>query len=295
MADPLLVSVNGQDQIAIQGTSEIGWGVAGKANKGTGIVGTSQTWVGVYGESAAYHGVEGVATAEGQPGVAGIAKGKAGMGVYGTGEQGPGMIGTSKSWHGMYGESESTTGGAGVWGEHKGGGSGVVGVSHSGAGVYGKGGRVAGFFEGDVEVTGDVRLTNADCAEDFDIADGSAVEPGTVMVLSEEGSLKPSDRAYDKRVAGVVSGAGGYKPAIVLDKQPASRNRLPIALLGKVFCKVDADAAAVDVGDLLTTSETPGHAMKAGDQAKAFGSVIGKALRPLPGGRGVIPILIALQ
>jgi hypothetical protein len=58
---------------------------------------------------------------------------------------------------------------------------------------------------------------------------------------------------------------------------------------------VDAGASPVEVGDLLTTSETPGHAMKAGDPEKAFGSVIGKALRPLAGGRGLIPVLIALQ
>jgi hypothetical protein len=100
---------------------------------------------------------------------------------------------------------------------------------------------------------------------------------------------------YDKRVAGVVSGAGGYKPAIVLDNHSARGNRSPIALLGKVYCKVDAGPAPVEVGDLLTTSDTPGHAMKAGDPAKAFGSVIGKALRPLSDGQGLIPILVALQ
>jgi hypothetical protein len=66
-------------------------------------------------------------------------------------------------------------------------------------------------------------------------------------------------------------------------------------LLGKVFCKVDAQYGAVEVGDLLTTSPTPGHAMKASDPAKAFGAVIGKALRPLTEGHSLIPILIALQ
>jgi hypothetical protein len=115
------------------------------------------------------------------------------------------------------------------------------------------------------------------------------------MVLGEEEKLEQSQKAYDKRVAGVVSGAGNYKPGIVLDKQESSNTRKPIALLGKVFCKVDAQYGAIDVGDLLTTSPTPGHAMKADDPAKAFGAVIGKALRPLPEGHGLIPILIALQ
>jgi len=90
---------------------------------------------------------------------------------------------------------------------------------------------------GNVQVKGDIILTNADCAEDFDIANAALVEPGTVMVLGEEGVLKPSDRAYDKRVAGVVSGAGGYRPGIVLDKQPAQGNRSPIALQAKSFAR----------------------------------------------------------
>jgi hypothetical protein len=148
---------------------------------------------------------------------------------------------------------------------------------------------------GDVEVTGDIRLTNADCAEDFNIGTELSVEPGTVMVLGEDGALYPCQKAGDKRVVGVVSGAGDYKPGIVLDKQESTRNRQPIALLGKVFCKVDAQDGAIEVGDLLTTSSTQGHAMKCVDPAKASGAVIGKALHPLKEGLGLIPVLIALQ
>ena len=65
--------------------------------------------------------------------------------------------------------------------------------------------------------------------------------------------------------------------------------------MGKVFCKVDAQFGAIEVGDLLTTSPTTGHAMRAEDPMKAFGAVIGKALRPLAEGQGLIPVLIALQ
>src|SRR6187397_1613812 len=49
------------------------------------------------------------------------------------------------------------------------------------------------------------------------------------------------------------SGAAGYKPGIVRDKQELQVHRKPIALLGKVFYKVDADHGAIEVGDLLTT------------------------------------------
>jgi hypothetical protein len=87
-------------------------------------------------------------------------------------------------------------------------GDGVFGESITGVGVHGKGLRLAGFFEGDVEVTGDIRLTNADCAEDFDVSGTDKAEPGTVMVLGNEGALSESQQAYDKRVAGVISGAG---------------------------------------------------------------------------------------
>jgi hypothetical protein len=138
-------------------------------------------------------------------------------------------------------------------------------------------------------------LANADCAEDFDVADPTLIEPGTVMVLGEEGKLKQSQTAYDKKVAGVISGAGTYKPGLILDKQEFSKNRMPIALMGKVYCKVDASHGAIEVGDLLTSSPNPGHAMKADDPFKAFGAVIGKALQEHKQGQGLIPILVCLQ
>jgi hypothetical protein len=143
--------------------------------------------------------------------------------------------------------------------------------------------------------SGDIVLANADCAEEFAVSDCANVEPGAVVVIDDEGALRPGDKAYDKRVAGVVSGAGGYKPGITLDRQTSETNRMPVALLGKVYCKVDANYAAIEVGSMLTTSPTLGHAMSAIDPARAFGSVIGKALRPLKTGTGMIPILVALQ
>jgi len=49
------------------------------------------------------------------------------------------------------------------------------------------------------------------------------------------------------------------------------------------------------VGDLLATAFRPGHAMKASEPGKAFGVVLGKALRPLAAGMELIPVLVALQ
>jgi hypothetical protein len=140
---------------------------------------------------------------------------------------------------------------------------------------------------------GDIVLMNADCAENFEVSE--SVEPGTVMVLGDDGSLRSSDSAYDTRVAGVVAGAGSYRPGIVLDGGASGDNRLPISLVGKVFCKVDDSNGAIEVGALLTTSTTPGHAMRASDAGRAFGAVIGKALAPHPRGNGLIPVLVGLQ
>jgi hypothetical protein len=207
---------------------------------------------------------------------------------------------------GAYGESESigvfgfakTPQAIGVAGNSVNGvGIGVQGHTSTNIGVLGSsnGPGLAGKFIGDVEVTGDIRLVNADVAEEFATSTLETVEPGTVMVLDDEGTVHPGDRAYDKRVAGVVSGAGHYRPAIILDKVEAPERRATIALVGKAFCKVDAQYGAIEVGDLLTTSETPGHAMKATDPLQAFGAVLGKALHSFSDGKGLIPILIALQ
>jgi hypothetical protein len=214
-----------------------------------------------------------------------------------------------------------------IYGESHGGGAAIAGFQRNGAsmgnGVYGEtigdghaihaylnnpnsqkaalyaehsAGLTAGFFRGNVIVTGDISFPGADCAENFTIEDSLLVEPGTVMSLGMSGSLVPVEQPYEKKVVGVVSGAGDFRPGIILDRQEsADRRCLPIALVGKVFCKVDATYGAIDIGDLLTSSATRGHAMRASDPTRAFGAVIGKAMAPLTTGVGLIPILIALQ
>ena len=171
--------------------------------------------------------------------------------------------------------------------------------------------RAAGTFAslstGDMTVGGQVNLTGvinigsggdirfADCAEQFDVASEAAADPGTVMVLGETERLEPCERSYDRRVAGVVSGAREYRPGLILDQHETGAPRRPIALIGKVYCKVDAGYGAIAVGDLLTTSPTSGHAMKACDAGKSFGTTIGKALRAWADGKGLIPVLVALS
>lgn len=279
---PAILGEHTASGFGVFGKSDLGVGVHGEneggnigPDRGVGVWGESQRGFGVFGSSDTHQGVRGVS--------------KGGVGVNGINEipstnqpdRGCGVHGESINGYGVFASSDNHFA--------------IKAISQNGVGLSAEGTRLAAFFRGDVEVTGDIRLTNADCAEDFDIADVELVEPGTVMVVGEEGTLHQSHQAYDKRVAGVISGAGDFKPGIVLDKQHSLLNRKPIALLGKVYCKVDASYAPIEVGDLLTTAPTLGHAMKASDPLKAFGAVIGKALRPLKAGQELIPILIALQ
>jgi hypothetical protein len=148
--------------------------------------------------------------------------------------------------------------------------------------------------QGNILVTGDVRLAGADCAEEFGVDGDRLLEPGTVMVIGDDEGLRPSAEPYDSRVAGVCSGAGAYRPGLILGRQPSALARIPLALVGRVYCKVDARFGPIGVGDLLTTSTTAGHAMRAFDRRRAVGAILGKALRPWADGCGLIPILVTL-
>ena len=152
------------------------------------------------------------------------------------------------------------------------------------------------FVTNNMTVQGDVFLPGADCAEQFEVAGPTSLEPGTVVVIDDSGMLRESDQPYDRRVAGVISGAGTCRPGIVLNRRGGDEGKhASVALIGRVFCKADARISGIAVGDLLTTSPLPGHAMRASDPHLAFGAVLGKALQPLADGRGLIPILVALQ
>lgn len=61
------------------------------------------------------------------------------------------------------------------------------------------------------------------------------------------------------------------------------------------YCKADAEYGAIEIGDLLTTSPTRGHAQKVPDEEQARGAILGKALAPLAKGKGKIPVLVTLH
>jgi len=104
-----------------------------------------------------------------------------------------------------------------------------------------------------------------------------------------------SSRAYDTKVAGVVS----EKPGVILGE--ASPSKAQVATTGRVRVRVDASRGAIAVGDLLVTADKPGMAMKsepvsvAGIEMHRPGTLIGKALEPLGSGEGEILVLLSLQ
>jgi hypothetical protein len=134
----------------------------------------------------------------------------------------------------------------------------------------------------------------ADIAEPFDVG-YAELEPGTVLVIDDTcpGRLKESSDASDCRVAGVISGAGGIQPGISLSQAGVNAGGRQVALAGRVYVKADATAAPIRPGDLLTTSATPGHAMRAGRDS--HGAVLGKAMSSLDEGRGLVLVLVSLQ
>jgi hypothetical protein len=272
------------DAAGVFGQSELGRGVVGVSGRHSGVEGNTRDGVAVIGLVGRHE--------NDQPGAGRGVVGAAhsATGVEGTSISGAGVWGSSQSGEGVHGETSSTRFAAlaGI----------QLNAASSAAGVYGehRGDGPVGYFKGDVVVTGYIQFAGADCAEHFDVSGAGPVavpiEPGTVLVIESDETLAVSRVAYDRRVAGVVSGAGEYRPGIVLGGDEGTRTA--VALIGKVYCKVDADYHPIELGDLLTTSATPGHAMKAVDPRSAFGAVIGKALRPMAAGQGLLPVLITL-
>ena len=137
----------------------------------------------------------------------------------------------------------------------------------------------------------------ADIAEPFLISGSKEIPKGTLVVIDDKnpGHLKLSCGAYDKCVAGVVSGAGGLNPGLTLTQKGIVEGGVKVALTGRVYALADISNGPIKPGDMLTTSSIPGHAMKATDRNRSFGAVIGKAMSPLEKGRGLVLVLVSLQ
>ena len=158
-----------------------------------------------------------------------------------------------------------------------------------------------------LEVAGDVWVRDisvrvltirggADLAEPFAMSHAD-VTPGTVVIIDAKnpGKLRKSAAAYDKKVAGIVSGANGIRPGISMIQEDMLEAGENVALSGRVYVKANTNAGAIEPGDLLTTSDVPGEAMKAADHDRAQGAILGKAMTSLSEGSGTVLVLVTLQ
>jgi hypothetical protein len=297
-------------------------GVWGGSANGVGVMGVSTPAGGV----GAGDGVQGITNSPQRNGIYGLneatsARGNsqpAGNGVLGFSNvsDGCGVMGAhGRGGHGLFGQGGFGVTGVGsvmgVWGIAKDTGwagyfSGPIRVEQTSwltdadvSGAMKVGGNLAVqgsvSVEGDITVRGDIQLPDKDIAERFGVESTANCPPGTVMVIGDTGALAPCSRRYDKRAVGVVGGAGSLRTAITLGASDDATPQVSIALVGTAFCRVDADLGSIEAGDLITTSETVGHGMRAGDGERSAGSIIGKALAPLGHGRGLVPIILALQ
>ena len=185
-------------------------------------------------------------------------------------------------------------------------GVGVVGFSESGVGVIASSasGNLAegwgvgrGIRKFHIDNNG-TYTAGSDFAEAMSAhGDRAAYEPGDVLVVSTKapGKIEKASRPYDQRVAGIYSTRPGVLGA---DKNGTSRvdkDDVPVAIVGMVPTKVSAMNGRIRVGDLLTTSSTPGYAMRCANRVKCVGAIVGKALEPLANGKGVIKVLVMLR
>jgi hypothetical protein len=157
---------------------------------------------------------------------------------------------------------------------------------------YGDGGS-SRIITGVLEITG-----GSDLAEQFEVSSTGSLGPGMVVCIDPEspGQLQLSTEAYDRSVAGIISGAAGINPGMLMGQLgSAADGKYPVALSGRVYCVADASNGPIEPGDLLTTSNLPGHAMKVTDHARAQGAIIGKAMTELREGKGLVLVLVSLQ
>jgi hypothetical protein len=248
----------------------------------------------------ANEGIYGNGGPQGKVGITGVAAGGS-SGIVGS------HVGASTSAAGVFGNSLATNG------------NGLIGEANSGTAAYGvwgratqgyggvfSGGTYAIWAQGKAKVNTIEIVGGSDLAEPFDIAHvdehGSQqdIEPGMVVVIdpANPGSLRVSSVAHDRKVAGIISGANGLEPGMVMKAEGGEHvdGDHPVALTGRVWCWCDAVTNAIEPGDMLTSSNLAGHAMKAIDLDAAQGAIIGKAMTPLAAGeRGLVLVLVNLQ
>ena len=150
-------------------------------------------------------------------------------------------------------------------------------------------------YMSDVEVSVLTIKGGSDLAERFEVSD--LAKPGMVMAIDPDhpGMLCIAQGIYNRRVAGILSGANDLGAGMVLADLPGAKHSMPLALSGRVWVYADATSKAIEPGDFLTTADLPGYAMAVADYARAQGAIIGKAMTGLKQGRGMVLVFVTLQ
>ena len=243
-----------------QGDGSVGLGMS--ANNGTGGGGVS-----IYRDDGTFAGQMTVADATRRDGFWGITKGNGNWGI------------TAR------GQNSATGGGAMYFYDSAGAATVVIDADSANEGHI---------WTQVLTITG-----GSDLSENFDVnAEKDELQSGMIVSIDPKnpGELVLAREAYDAKVAGVISGAGGVKPGMLMSqKGSVADGKHPVALTGRVYCHVDASHGAIEPGDMITTSTTPGHGMKATSRDRAFGSIVGKAMTGLAEGKGLVLVLVNLQ
>ncbi|MDF1699162.1 MAG: hypothetical protein P1U56_25130 [Saprospiraceae bacterium] len=149
------------------------------------------------------------------------------------------------------------------------------------------------FITDEIEIRG-----GSDLSEHFDVSDSeNIVKPGMIVSIDplNAGKMTIANKAYDKKVAGIISGANGIKTGVFMgQKGTIADGQYPIALTGRVYVYASDEGGPIQPGDFLTTSSTPGYAMKTTDFNKAQGAIVGKAMTA-PSKEGFVLVLVNLQ
>ena len=191
----------------------------------------------------------------------------------------------------LYSKTGKQIGFFGAWSNKPGGGfyiadgEGTVAIQLSGN----KDGGVIIYGERSLHVRGK-RIH--DYAEILELAVRDGIAAGSVVAWDPRArGLVPASVSNCRLTIGVISGAGGFRPGMVIGSRADGTRDFPVSMSGLVHVRVNGEGGTVRPGDRLVPSSVPGVGMRADDPAP--GTVFGKALAPWSGGgEGFVLMLV---
>jgi hypothetical protein len=268
-------------------TSGFSYGARGDA------LGASGTAVGVFGQSFSPDGYGGFFQSNASAGGIGLTGVSYSTSGFSIGVRG---LAVSPTGNGVavFGVSSSANGTGAIFVNEAGGTilDGRIGPAPTATKVF----RVDG--TGRVFADGGFQPSGADFAESMSVTgDRAKYSAGDLLAIDPTASrhVALAQQPYSTLVAGIYSTKPGLLGTTRKVDDSAPQTEVPLAVVGIVPCKVTAENGPIQIGDLLVTSSTPGHAMRGTDRSRLVGAVVGKALEPLAIGNGVIQVLVTLQ